>query len=422
MKFDYPNERIEDVDIQGKAPTLLTISGGIVAATQGTHTIGTEGAAASDDLDTINGSANFPLVAGQRLRIRNDNPAQIATLKDGTGNIQTADGLDFALPPDGFLDLEHDGTDWRTSSASGGAMADELVKISAADTTAGFLNPKLTLPTDAALKKTILNPAGNETLDLEVDIDGTTVEATINGATDKVLVFDADGSGNGLRGVLIQNLSPLNTDEKVSISGADTTPGFLDDKIIANEGVQANITTPAGNEDLTMKLDINGLSVETAVDETADKLAFYDNDAALHKGILIQNLPFDDSTILPENAQTGTAYTLVLADKGKMVSMDNASANVLTIPLNASVAFPTNTVINVLQQGAGTTSIAGAAGVTVNSIDGNDTIIDQYGRALLWKRGADEWILSGDITSAAFALFEGGEHKIYEDGSLKVYE
>ena len=41
------------------------------------------------------------------------------------------------------------------------------------------------------------------------------------------------------------------------------------------------------------------------------------------------------------NTQTGTTYTLALADKGKIVEMNNASANTLTIPTNASVAFPT---------------------------------------------------------------------------------
>ena len=43
------------------------------------------------------------------------------------------------------------------------------------------------------------------------------------------------------------------------------------------------------------------------------------------------------------NAQTGTTYTLVIGDAGKTVTMDNASAMTLTIPANASVAFPIGT-------------------------------------------------------------------------------
>ena len=44
--------------------------------------------------------------------------------------------------------------------------------------------------------------------------------------------------------------------------------------------------------------------------------------------------------------QTGTAYTLVLADAFKLVAMNNAAANTLTVPPNSSVAFPIGTRID----------------------------------------------------------------------------
>src|SRR5690606_9197263 len=37
----------------------------------------------------------------------------------------------------------------------------------------------------------------------------------------------------------------------------------------------------------------------------------------------------------PENVQTGTSYTLVLADAFRLVAMDNASPNTLTVPPNS---------------------------------------------------------------------------------------
>ena len=46
------------------------------------------------------------------------------------------------------------------------------------------------------------------------------------------------------------------------------------------------------------------------------------------------------------NAQTG-AYTLVLTDANKAVEVTTASAVNLTIPTDASVAFPVGTVIEV---------------------------------------------------------------------------
>lgn len=100
-----------------------------------------------------------------------------------------------------------------------------------------------------------------------------------------------------------------------------------------------------------------------------------------------------------ENAQTGTSYTLVIGDAGKMVTMSNASANTLTVPPNSSVAFPTNTRIDVIQYGAGQTSIAAGAGVTIRSSGSKLKLTGQYSGASLWKKGTDEWILVGDITA-----------------------
>ena len=100
-----------------------------------------------------------------------------------------------------------------------------------------------------------------------------------------------------------------------------------------------------------------------------------------------------------ENAQTGTTYTLVLTDAGKMVTMSNASANTLTVPPNSSVAFPTNTRIDLLQYGAGQTTIAAGSGVTIYSSGSKLKLTGQYSGATLWKKATDTWVLVGDITA-----------------------
>jgi len=102
------------------------------------------------------------------------------------------------------------------------------------------------------------------------------------------------------------------------------------------------------------------------------------------------------------NAQTGTTYTLVLADRAKVVTMNNAGANTLTIPTNSSVAFSVGTVINVIQLGAGTTTISGDTGVTVNGVSaGSGDINTQYNGASLLKIATDTWVASGDIGTVA---------------------
>lgn len=102
------------------------------------------------------------------------------------------------------------------------------------------------------------------------------------------------------------------------------------------------------------------------------------------------------------NAQTGTTYTFVLTDnRNKLVTASNASAQTYTIPLNSSVAFPTGSVINVIQIGAGQVTIQGASGVTVASTGGTSTapkLRAQYSAASLVKVGTDSWYVIGDIS------------------------
>jgi len=97
------------------------------------------------------------------------------------------------------------------------------------------------------------------------------------------------------------------------------------------------------------------------------------------------------------NAQTGTSYTLALTDAGRLIEMNNASANTLTIPPDSSVAFPVGTKIDIIQTGSGETSIAPGSGVTLNS-DGNKRKINiQWAAASLIKRGTNTWVLIGAL-------------------------
>lgn len=100
-----------------------------------------------------------------------------------------------------------------------------------------------------------------------------------------------------------------------------------------------------------------------------------------------------------ENAQTGTSYTLVLTDAGKMVTMTNASSNTLTVPPNSSVAFPINTRLDIIQYGAGQTTIAAGAGVTLYSSGSKLKLTGQYSGASLWKKASDTWVVIGDLSA-----------------------
>ena len=106
------------------------------------------------------------------------------------------------------------------------------------------------------------------------------------------------------------------------------------------------------------------------------------------------NLAFDAET---------ASYTAVLANNGQVVTMSNASANTFSIPTNASVAFPIGTQINVLQIGAGQTTIqAVTSGTTTIQSTGATAAAPKlrarYSVATCLKAGTDLWYVFGDIS------------------------
>lgn len=98
------------------------------------------------------------------------------------------------------------------------------------------------------------------------------------------------------------------------------------------------------------------------------------------------------------NTQTGTTYTLVLADAGKFVTMDNASASTLTVPPNSSVAFPVGSRIEGAQLGAGQVTLTPGAGVTING-DPGLKVAAQYGVFGLIKVATDTWLAYGRLSA-----------------------
>jgi len=103
------------------------------------------------------------------------------------------------------------------------------------------------------------------------------------------------------------------------------------------------------------------------------------------------------------NANTATTYTFVLADNGKLVTSNNASAQTLSIPTNASVAYPVGTQINVAW-------ITGAGQPTINAVTSGTTTVLSTGAtstapklrvvnsvASCIKIATDIWLVTGDI-------------------------
>ena len=97
------------------------------------------------------------------------------------------------------------------------------------------------------------------------------------------------------------------------------------------------------------------------------------------------------------NAQTGTTYSVVLSDDGKLLTCDNAASIALTIVPNSTAAFGIGTQINIMQLGAGTVTITAGAGVTLQSAGSKLKTDAQYAVATCLKIASDTWVVVGNL-------------------------
>ena len=228
--------------------------------------------------------------------------------------------------------------------------------------------------------------------DLQSELDGK--EDTITGAATTITGTDLTAS---------RALTSSATG-KVEVSAVTSTElGYLDGVTSAIQtqidSKQATITgaaTTIDDTDLTASraLVSDGSGKVAVSDVTSTELGYLDG---VTSAVQTQ-VDAKTAKLITTNRQTAS-YTLVLSDADKLVEMNVATANNLTIPLNSSVAFATGTQILLAQYGAGQTIVVATSGVTIRSNGGKLKLNVQYSGATLIKIDTDEWYLFGDIVA-----------------------
>ena len=191
--------------------------------------------------------------------------------------------------------------------------------------------------------------------------------------------------------------------EGATADGYETTIAVTDptaDRTVTLADATGTVGTPGHQTDITALGTLTGATPIVLEGATADA----------HETTIAVTDPTADRTItLPDragtvamttleiNAQTGTTYTFVLADAGKLVTSSNGSAQTLTVPPNSSVAYAIGSQIIVQAIGSGTATLAQGSGVTIQSKDSNKAIDGQYAGASLIKRAPDTWSLIGAL-------------------------
>lgn len=96
------------------------------------------------------------------------------------------------------------------------------------------------------------------------------------------------------------------------------------------------------------------------------------------------------------NPQTGTSYTLVASDKGKLITLNNASAITLTVPQDSAASFSIGCWCEAMQLAGGQVTVVAGTGATLVSTPSTKTRA-MYSRIYLQKIAANTWALAGDL-------------------------
>ena len=137
----------------------------------------------------------------------------------------------------------------------------------------------------------------------------------------------------------------------------------------------------AANATTTPTVNVNGLGATTIVSESGTAVAagaiqangYYwaQYDDASAKFVMISNpsKALGAAVVHAPSAQSGAGYTAVSGDWGKLLTLSNAAAEVLTLP-QAGVNFPNGWYVDVENTGAGTWTIT----PTTSTIDGASSL------------------------------------------------
>lgn len=107
---------------------------------------------------------------------------------------------------------------------------------------------------------------------------------------------------------------------------------------------------------------------------------------------------YSSEALVRINVKAGASSSMALTDVGALVELNHTAALSFTVPNDSTVAFPTNSRIDIIQTGAGQVTVVAAAGVVINSAIGLK-LRTQWSAATLIKRSANTWVLIGDLSA-----------------------
>ena len=219
----------------------------------------------------------------------------------------------------------------------------------------------------------------------------------INNSTANPIVIGTDNISytefNAAKAVVAGSGLTEATPGTISVATGGVTSAMIADGAIVDADVNASAAIAQSKisgltSDLSAKAPLASPTFTGTVTVAASGVAF--TDGTQTKEGVVSRTPIVQKT---------ASYTLsALTERDSLIEMGSASALTLTVPTNATVAWPVGTSIDILQTGAGQVTIAAGAGVTVNGTPGLK-LRTQWSGVTLFKRATDTWVVYGDLTA-----------------------
>lgn len=226
----------------------------------------------------------------------------------------------------------------------------------------------------------------------------TSTDAATKGYVDTVLVAPSNLTGQIVSvGTLTSAASQTGTGDTFVMQ---TGPTLVNPQLGVAFATSVNGTTIPSSKTLVVTTDkLSALAATTSAelagvisDETGSGSLVFGTSPALSNPKIAQAI----------GSQSATTYTLVLSDQSKYIEFTNSSAVTISIPTDASVAFPVGTSIDIMQEGAGQLTVSAATPGTTEVLSTGATAAapktrTRYSALTLKKVKDNGWRVIGDI-------------------------